>query len=77
MSDEPLIDGKEQGIFAAVVNRFRQSLVGSFRKDDAAAKFFAVNTARCKVKGRRIEFDCRSGRNEEGFNESRIICIRG
>ena len=77
MSNEPLIDGKEQGIFAAAANRFRQSLVGSFRKDDAAAKFFTVDTARCKVKGRRIEFYCRSGRNEESFDPCRIVGIRG
>ena len=77
MSDEPLINGKEEGILAVTAALFRQGFVGSLGKDDAAAEFFAVYTARRKVKCRRIELDGRPCRHEEDFDPCRIVCIGG
>ena len=59
MSDEPLINGKEEGILAADRRPFPAEGIRllSLGKDDAAAEFFAVYTARRKVKCRRIELD--------------------
>ena len=76
MSDEPLINGKEEGILAVTAALFRQGFVGSLGKDDAAAEFFAVYTARRKVKCRRIELDAVPAGTKK-LRPCRIVCIGG